>query len=166
MLRSKDFYLKGVYNNEGKKLGVVEDIFIDFHKGEILGFYISNYSMFSKKNFASIKDLLVFDEEIIVKNIGVYDGLKLSTIKGMDVIDERGSMKGVVEDIIIDCLNYKIKGLIINTGIIERILRGKEILLLSQCVLGEDFIIFHGKEGVSFKTLPHSVGNNGMVKET
>ncbi|MGL5151089.1 MAG: PRC-barrel domain-containing protein [Clostridium sp.] len=165
MLRSKDFYLKAVFNEKGKRLGVVEDLYIDFHNGKVLGFEVSSYSFFSKRNYIDIKDVIVFDDEIITKDIKVNGGLRLNEIKGMDIIDRRSNMKGVVEDIVIDKNSYDIKGLIMSAGIIERILRGKDILLLNECVLCENYILYYGNDGITFKTIPHSVGNNGMVKE-
>ncbi|MGL4772112.1 MAG: PRC-barrel domain-containing protein [Clostridium sp.] len=165
MLKSKDFYLKGVYNERGKKLGIVDDLYIDFHSGKVKGFNISNYSFFSKKNFVSIEDIIVFDDEVIVKEVTSYEGVKLCEIKGMDVIDLKNNMKGVVEDILISKEDFSIKGLIMSAGIIERIIRGKDILLLNECILGEDYILYFGNEGISFKTIPHNAFSYGIDKE-
>ena len=37
MLKTKDFYLLKVYNLEGKYLGIIDDIYIDFYNGIIKG---------------------------------------------------------------------------------------------------------------------------------
>lgn len=49
MLRSKDFYLKKVYKTDGKKVGIVEDLCIDFFNAKLVGFKVSTNNIFSKK---------------------------------------------------------------------------------------------------------------------
>lgn len=42
MLKSKDFYMKSVYDVNSKKIGIVEDIFINFYEGKVIGLDISS----------------------------------------------------------------------------------------------------------------------------
>lgn len=157
MLRSKDFYLKGIFNVKGKKLGVVKDIFIDFFTGRITGLLVTNYSFFSKKNFVSVEDIISISDEIIVTELQEGKGLLLSDIKDMEVIDKSNLMKGVMEDIIVEPLEFNIKGIIINSGFIQNIISGKEIVLINRCMLGEDYILYLGDSGIVMKTIPHSI---------
>ncbi|MDQ0148111.1 PRC-barrel domain-containing protein [Eubacterium multiforme] len=160
MLRSKDFYMKSVYDVRGKKIGIVEDLFIDFFKERVKGLKVSNYSLFSKKNFIEFQSIISINKDIVVEKSIQGKGLELKNIKGMDIIDLNGNIKGVVEDIIIGEEDFSIKGIVISTGIIERLLKGKDILLLSECILGEEYILYIGKEGVTLKSMPRKVDKN------
>lgn len=154
MLKTKDFYLLKVYDIRGKYLGVIEDIYIDFNKGRIQGFLISNYLLFNKRNFIKINDIISIEDVIIIKELNKKEGISFKTIKDMDVKDKNNIIKGVLEDIIIEEKDFSIKGLIISSGIFDRIIRGKEILLPKDCILGEDFILYFGSNEVKFQSMP------------
>lgn len=164
MIRSKEFLLKNVYDIRGKKLGVVEDLYIDFFKGIIIGLKISTHAFFSKKNCVFIDDIISIDKEILVKELKEGTGLRLQEVKGMDIIDLNGNLKGVVEDCIIDEVGLTIKGLVVSTGLIERLLKGKEVILINECILGEDYVLYVGNKNVTLKSMPrkeekHEVSN-------
>ena len=154
MLKTKDFYLLKVFDIRGKYLGVIEDIYIDFNKGRIQGFLISNYLLFNKRNFIKINDIISIEDVIIIKELNKKEGISFKTIKDMDVKDRNNIIKGVLEDIIIEEKDFSIKGLIISSGIFDRIIRGKEILLPKDCILGEDFILYFGSNEVKFQSMP------------
>ncbi|MEG2290827.1 MAG: PRC-barrel domain-containing protein [Clostridium sp.] len=164
MLKTRDFYLIKVYDVGGKYLGVIDDIAIDFFRGEIIGFFISNFSLFSKKNYIDKKEIVSINEVVIVNTITHYNGLSFKEIKDMDIIDSNNVMRGVLEDLIIERKDLSIKGLIMSSGIFDKMLKGKEILLLKQCVLGEEFILYSGNNAIRLQTLPHNIGNNDKVK--
>ena len=159
MLRSKDFYLKDIYDTKGKKIGVIEDIYMDFYNGIIKGFKSSGSSLFSKKNYIDIEDVIEIGEDVIVYEEKKGDGLSFKSIKNMDVIDVNGAPIGVLEDILVDDYNYCIKGIVISSGLIDRLIKGKEILLLDQCILGDEYILFTGKSNVVFKSIPSNMEN-------
>lgn len=160
MLRSKDFYMKSVYNICGKKIGIVEDLFINFFEGKITGINISNYSLFSKKNFISCDDIISIDRDIIVKKSMEGSGLKLKSVKGMEIIDLNSNIKGIMEDLIIKENDFSIKGILVSTGIIDRLLKGKEILLINQCILGEEYILYIGSSNMTLKAMPRKGEKN------
>ena len=160
MLKSKDFYMKSVYDVNSKKIGIVEDIFINFYEGKVIGLDISSYSLFSKKNFVRYEDIISIDKEIIVRKSIKYSGIKLKDIKGMEIIDLNGNIKGTIEDLIIRENDFSIKGLLISTGVIEKLLKGKQILLINQCILGEEYILYTGKDNMTLKLMPRKVKNN------
>lgn len=159
MLRSKDFYLKDIYDTRGKKIGIIEDIYMDFYNGRITGFKSSGSSLFSKKNYIDIEDVIEIGKDVIVYEEHEGNGLSLKLLKNMDVIDINGSIKGVLEDILVDDYNYSIKGIIVSSGIIDRLIKGKEILLLGQCILGDEYILYTGKSNVTFKSIPNNMEN-------
>lgn len=157
MFKSKDFYLKTIYNNKGKKIGVIEDICLDFYNGKVTGFKSSASGLLSKNSYIDIEDIIEIGESIIVYKTSNEMGLELKSLKNMNVIDANGFIKGILEDIIIDEYDYTINGIVISSGIIDRLIKGKKILLLSECILGEEYILYTGKNNVSFKTMPHNM---------
>ncbi|AIY82030.1 photosystem reaction center subunit H [Clostridium botulinum] len=157
MIRTKDFYLKKIYNLEGKKIGTIKDIYINFYEKKLEGFEVSNTAFFSKKNYISIDDVMDVGEDIVAKDLKNGNGLKFKDIKDLDVMDTHSKLKGAVEDLLIDRNNYTIKAMIITSGFIDKILKGKEVILLNECILGDDYILYTGKENISFKSIPHNM---------
>ena len=91
---------------------------------------------------------------MIVKELSKKEGLSFKSIKDIDIKDKNNVMRGVLEDLIIEKKDLSIKGLIMSSGIFDRMVKGKEILLLKKCVLGEDFILYYGGDGVRLQSLP------------
>lgn len=161
MLRSRDFYLVKVYNLKGKYLGVVEDIVVDFNSGIINGLLISGISILKKNNYIQVEDIISFQECIIVKNtsrVKVKEILCFKDIKYMDIINATNVMIGVLEDIIIDLKDFTIKGLIMSSGIFDKMIKGKEIINIKSSILCESYILYSGGNSVVFQTLPHNLG--------
>lgn len=165
MFKTKDFYLKKVYDINGKKIGVIQDIYIDFYGEQIVGFEVSNLSFFSKKNYISIDDVIEIGEDVVASNLKIGSGLKFRNIKDMDIVDTGSTVKGVVEDLLIDVKDYSIKAIVVTSGLVDKMIRGKEIILLNECILGEDYILYTGKRGILFKTMPHNMNNYEAIKK-
>ncbi|NKF05948.1 PRC-barrel domain-containing protein [Clostridium gasigenes] len=165
MLKTRDFYLIKVYDIKGKYLGVIDDIAIDFYKGQVIGFFISNFSLFSKKNYIDKKEIISINEVVIVNTMTHYNGLSFKEIKDMDIMDNNNTMRGVLEDLIIEKKDLSIKGIIMSSGIFDKMLKGKEILLLKQCILGEDFILYSGNDAIRLQTLPHNIREYDKLKQ-
>lgn len=165
MFKTRDFYFKKVYNVKGKKIGIIEDLYIDFHLGKVLGFKISNSLLFSKNNYVDMQDVVDIGEDLIIDSIRKGSGLTFKEVKYLEVIDTFGNVKGVLEDIIIDIGDYSIKAIVISSGLIDKMIKGKQIILLSKCILGENYILYSGSEGVQFKTMPHNMENCNAVKK-
>jgi uncharacterized protein YrrD len=156
MIKSKDFYLVKVYDTKGKYLGTIEDMYINFYEERVEGFSISNFFKFSKKNFVKKEDIISMEEVIIARNLSFKIGIPFKSIKDMDIKDKKNVMKGVLEELIIEKEDFSIKGLIMSSGIFDKMFKGKEILLLKNCILGEDFILYKGCQEVSLKSMPRS----------
>lgn len=154
LLKTKDFYLLKVFDIRGKYLGIIDDIYIDFHNGKIKGFLLSNYLLFSKRNFIKVEDIIYIEDVMIIKELKRKEGISFRSIKDIDVKDKNNIIKGILEDLVIDKQDLSIKGLVISSGIFDRIIKGKEILLLKECILGEDFILYYGLDKVVFKSIP------------
>lgn len=165
MLRSKDFYLKKVYKTDGKKVGIVEDLCIDFFNAKLVGFKVSTKNLFSKKNYVAKEDVISLGENIIIKDVEEKRGLYFEEIKDMEVIDVKGKIRGTVEDLIIDSDNYDIRGIIVSSGLIDKMIRGKQIFLLNDCILGEEYILYRKEENILFKIMPRNMKNCYVEKK-
>ena len=161
----KDFFYKTVYDIKGKKLGSVRDIFIDFYKGKVIGLAVGGYSLRLKNNYTPIDGILNIDDDILVKGCIKGEGLKISEIIGMEVINRYGTIKGVVEDVLIKEDDYSIKGIIVGAGIIDKLIYGREVILINQSILGEDCILYLGDSNVIVKNIPREVNNNEYYKK-
>lgn len=165
MFKTRDFFFKKVYNIKGKKIGIIEDLYIDFHAGKILGFKVSNSSLFSKNNYVDMEDVIDIGEDMIINLIKRGSGLTFKEIKYMEIIDTLGNVKGVLEDFIIDITDYSIKAIVMSSGLVDKMIKGKQIILLNRCILGENYILYNGNEGISFKSMPHNMENYNAVKK-
>lgn len=165
MFKTRDFYLKKVYSVEGKRIGVIEDLYIDFYYGKVIGFEVSNHSLFSKKNYVNIGDVIDIGDDMIISSINRGTGLKFKQIKDMDIIDTLGNVKGVLEDLIIDTQDYSIKGIVITSGLLDKMIKGKEIILINRCILGEKYILYTGNDGILFKSMPHNMEKQNAIKK-
>lgn len=122
---------------------------------ELLKAFLSLTIYYSvKKNFVKTKDIISLEEVIIVKELSKKAGLSFKSIKDMDIKDKNNVMRGILEDLIIEKRDLSIKGLVMSSGIFDRMIKGKEILLLKQCLLGEDFILYYGSDEVRLQSLP------------
>jgi len=165
MFRSKDFYFKNIYDLKGNRIGRTKDILIDFNRGEVVGIKVSNFKLKGKKNYLDVKNIISFDEDILVTELDYKEGLKFSEIKDMEVIDKEGNVRGELEDLIVDEETYKITGLIISGGIIDKIIKGKEIILINQLILGEDYILYLGDDTIVVKNLPREASTYDNYKK-
>ncbi len=165
MFKTRDFFFKNVYNIKGKKIGIIEDLYIDFHLGKIIGFKVSNSSLFSKNDYVDMEDVIDIGEDMIINLIRRGNGLTFKEIKYMEIIDTLGNVKGVLEDLIIDIKDYSIKAIVMTSGLVDKMIKGKQIVLLSKCILGEKYILYTGKDWISFKSMPHNMERYNAVKK-
>lgn len=162
MFKSKDLYMKNIYDLNGKKVGTSKEILIDFYTGRVLGLEINTFGL--KNDYVDIKDIIQIDEEILINKVSEIKGIRFSDIRDMEVIDRLGNSKGVVEDLLIEEESYDIKGIILNSGIIDTLLKGKEVILINNSVLGEEYILYLGQPNIVFKNVPHEINRNENVK--
>ena len=50
-------------------------------------------------------------------------------------------------------------------GIVDRMIGGKEVILVQKCVLGDDFIVYLGGAGVKVRNLPHNLNKDVYYKK-
>ena len=124
MYKWRDFYLMKVYDSKNKYIGVIEDISIDFSKGIIEGFTISPASIIKRHTFVLREDIVSIDNVMKITSTSKFRGLKFKDIKFLDVINEEKKLIGVLEDLIISKDDFTIKGLIISSGIFDKMFKG------------------------------------------
>lgn len=165
MFKWRDFYLMKVYNSKNKYIGVIEDVSIDFNRGIIEGFTISPASIIKKHTFVSSDAIVSIDKVMRIKETSKFKGLKFKEIKFIDILNANNKLIGVLEDLIIDKESFSIKGLIISSGIFDKMFKGKEIIILKHCILSDDYILYNGNERIKLKTLPHNLGGSKDVSK-
>lgn len=153
--RIKDFMFMDVYNANGKCIGSVKDLSLNYYDEKVVGFVISPKG-FSKKNYLPVENILSINGDLVVKHVIENKTLEFFQIKTMDILDKKGHMIGVVEDILVELESFSIKGLVVSTGFIDKILKGKHVILIKETILGEHNILFYGNEKLCLKSVPHN----------
>ncbi len=166
MFKSKDFIFMDVVSVEGKRIGFIKDLLIDFNKGKVIGFEVSPYKIFHKNVSVLKEDIIYFNKCMVVKKTETNKYLCLHSFINMDVIDKCRNVFGMVEDITFTCNNFDIKGVIISSGFITNLLRGKRIMLVSELILGEENLLYIPScHSYSFKSMPHNFFVEGKANE-
>ena len=166
MYKSKDFKYMDVVNVEGKKIGVIRDLLIDFNKGKVIGVQVSPTKLFHKNVSVLKEDIIYFNKHMVVKKVVKEKYLTLHSFINMDVIDKCRNIFGVVEDITFSGHSFEIKGVIVSLGFFTNLLRGKRIMLIKELILGEKNILyFPCNRDYSFKTMPHNFLIEGKANE-
>ena len=166
MYKSKDFKYMDVVNVEGKKIGVIRDLLIDFNKGKVIGVQVSPTKLFHKNVSVLKEDIIYFNKHMVVKKVVKEKYLTLHSFINMDVIDKCRNIFGVVEDITFSGHSFEIKGIIVSLGFFTNLLRGKRIMLIKELILGEKNILYFPCNGdYSFKTMPHNFLIEGKANE-
>lgn len=153
--RIKDFIYMKVYDVNGEFLGRVKDLSINYNEEKVTGFIVTPRFL-SKKNYIPIEKLVSIDGCIIVYEVEKREDFKFNDLKSLDVVTKEGKILGVVEDLIVELKNFSIKGLIISTGFLDKLLSGKKIILLKETILGENGILYFGNENLILKSIPHN----------
>ncbi|MBU3195713.1 PRC-barrel domain-containing protein [Clostridium algidicarnis] len=155
MWRYKDIILKKVIDKDGKNMGEVKDILINFSKAKVTGFKVSSPSLMAKDINISIKDIIYINERIIAGGKCKDRFLEFNSIRHLEVIDKDDNIVGFLEDIIIDPEDYTIKAMVICEGFLYKLFSQKKIVSLRNLILGEDNIIICEREGIEFMNLPN-----------
>lgn len=142
MYRGKDFFLMDVNDINGKNIGFIKDILVDFNKGMVIGFVVSCYKFMRNNVSVLVDDIISFNNDMIVNKISKDRYLELSEIRNMDIINKFGEIIGITEELLFDKKNFKIKGLIVSMGFFRNFIGGKRIILINEIIIGEENILF------------------------
>jgi uncharacterized protein YrrD len=157
LYRLKDFLTKKVLYSDGRKVGIVSDLVVNFSNKKIQGFSVSGGNILRKKNkVVYIEDVVCHNRSLIIRRITENKHLTFSAVKGMEVTDIYGNIIGIAEDILFDN-KFNLKGVIISPGIIRKIIVGKGILLINEMIFGDKNILYFGKRTFRFTSLRHDI---------
>ncbi|MCD2346079.1 PRC-barrel domain-containing protein [Clostridium guangxiense] len=159
MMRSRDFMFANAYSVDGKRIGRIEDLLLNFNDGTIEGFRINKGSIFNKSICISKDNVICISSKLIVREEEFRgEFVEFKNIKGMETINVDGLILGVVEEIIFDEMNLKIKGLIISKGIFDNIISGKKIILQGNYIIGKNNLLCLAKqEKFNFVRIFHNI---------
>ncbi len=156
MYRAKDFQYMKVVNVKGKTLGYINDVLIDFHNNLVKGFSVSSLNLFKKNQQILVENIIAVDKIMIVNEFSKDYSIPFREIRDLEVYSSRGILIGVIEDIIIERKSYEIRGILISSGLIHKLIEGKSILIPSKCILAEDYIIHYDTDSkIKFYSMPH-----------
>jgi len=166
MFKSKDFIFMDVVSANGRKIGFIRDLLIDFNKGVVIGFVISPYKLFHKSLSVLKEDIIYFNKHMVVKKVERSKHLCMHSFINMDVIDKCRNVFGMVEDITFTRDTFEIKGVIVSSGFITNLLRGKRVMLINELILGEENILYIPNcYQYCFKSMPHNFFVEGKANE-
>ena len=152
MYRIRDLIGLKVFDSNGKKVGVVCDLAIDYFNGKVMGFIITK-KLFSKRDYVDLTNVISLSDTIMTEGVHVHRVLKFSEIKNFDLINKDGHMIGILEDILIDYDLY-IRGLIVVSGLVDKFKNGKRVIQLKETILGEESILFFGNKNINMRMIP------------
>lgn len=164
MYRSKDFRYMNVYDNNGKKIGFIKDILVDFNKAKVLGFFMNCYKILNKKNVILVEDIICINKNMIIRKLEKKDYLKFNDIKHLEVIDIEGNLIGVIEDIIISEKDFTISALVISMGLLNNFIKGKKIITPEEIILGEKNLLYfnYKSRNLDFKIMVKNKNNRSV----
>lgn len=158
MYRSKDFFLMDVNDINGKSIGYIKDLLVDFNQGRVIGFALSCYKFLQNNVSVFVEDIISFNSDMIVGKINKDKKLELSQIKNMDIINVYGQIIGITEELLFDKNSFKINGFIVSMGFFRDFTGGKKIILINEVIIGEESILFYGcYNKINFFTVPHKL---------
>ena len=80
MYRIRDLIGLKVFDSNGKKVGVVCDLAIDYFNGKVMGFIITK-KLFSKRDYVDLTNVISLSDTIMTEGVHVHRGVKFSEIK-------------------------------------------------------------------------------------
>lgn len=162
MYRKKDFLLMEVMNLEGESLGTIENILINFGVNMINGFLIEPSVPFKKEICVSRENILYYNEKMIVKEIDKCSGIYISDIIGRDVITYSSDVLGIVDDIIFGN-DFEVDAIVVNSGFLNNIMNGKQIMLIDSLIIGDKNVIYCGNHKIEMFKMPCSILGSSMA---
>lgn len=156
MLDSKKFLYMTVLNEKGKKIGYIKDLILNVSLKKVSGFETSTIKIFKKFQTISYRNIISYDNIMIISENSSIDGIRFSKLKSIDVMDTCGNIIGMVFDVIFDD-NFNLKGIIVTEGFLNDCKYGKKILLLDEIIIGDEYILYTRKNRFVMRSMIHSV---------
>lgn len=142
MYRIRDFIFTEVVGMNGKNLGFVGDLLVDFNLKMVKGFNVISNSILKKDISVYIGNTLSLSPVIIASESNGEQNLKFNDIRAVDVVDKRGNIMGRVEDMIFYEKSFNIRAFVMSRGFVYDILHGRKVLPAKNLILGEKNILY------------------------
>lgn len=138
---------------EGERIGRVHDVLFEPDGGRITGFLVSGGGLFSRPQFLPRlmarslgADALIVEPaatlEDVTKEPIVENSIHARSLDDRPVLDESGKLIGKVTDVAVDAERLTVAALVVGTGFVDNLLRGKPHLPLEMVRhFGNDSIV-------------------------
>lgn len=161
-MKTKNYYLMDVRLENGKKIGFIEDLLVDFEKRVVSGFAISPLSSFRRRVCVYTEDIVSSEDVLTIKKVQKYSEKEFKYYKNTNVFDCENKFIGMLEDVIFD-ETYKIKSYVLSGGIIRNIFHGKNIIIPEYLTLEKKRMTYDVDiNEISFLSVPHRI----FIKES
>lgn len=130
-----------VVDEKGNLYGRVEDSLLDIKKLKIPSFIVLNKNIISNYNLLLLKDIEKYDDVIVIKNrvyslkrysVKKFSFVLLNNYIGKEILDLKGKIVGILDDIIFDEFNGDIKALILKRGFFEDLFDGRKVIIINE----------------------------------
>ncbi|WP_461204513.1 PRC-barrel domain-containing protein [Clostridium sp. DL1XJH146] len=153
-MKSQDLIFKSVINMEGKEIGFVKDVAIDFHNRKIIGLITVSSSILKKNIFIAIENIVSFNKVILIDGYDNKSSLKISDIKGLQIFDCDGKVLGIINDVIFETNTFCINYIVLSKGFLLNIFSGKVIINVNDVIEGDYNFIIKNNSKIQFSSLP------------
>ncbi len=156
--------------DDGKKVGVVKNIIFCPKQKKLLAFLLECKSYELNKKVVLAEDILSLGKAaVIIKDLNSVRGFRKAKkadelsdkgeVLGLRVYSKAGEDMGIVKDVLFDYKNRTIEGVEISDGLIQDIVKGRNVLpLLGKVEFGEDVIL------VDKEAVEEMMGTGGGLK--
>jgi len=139
--------------DNGKKIGVIEDVIFCPGKREVKGFLLERRGCQVSKKAILLKDVLSLGNDAMVVNdcscVTSLKKLELSEklkdkgeIRGLRIYSKSGEELGIVKDVLFDYSTGFVEGVEVSDGLLQDIVKGRNILpLFGKVEFGEESIL-------------------------
>jgi len=156
--RFRDFYMMEVKSIDGKVIGFIKGIDIEFNNSRVKGFIISSYKFTQRSVKVLIEDIISFNEVMVISRVTRGESLDFNFIRKMEVVDTNSNILGMIEELIFDGNSFIIEGIIVSTGLIKDLIIGKRVFSPKYLILGEKSVLCNDKgKKLSFLNVSHKI---------
>lgn len=144
MKKYLDIKGRNVVDCQGTLLGSVEDCIFDSRTNKICSLIVSSSRLFSSSSILPLSCVLKLGDTIIYnggafsckrKRLFMKRIITLNEILGKQIINLEGINEGHVADLIIDDYDWEIVGLVCSRGLVEDMLGGRRLVLMSRNII-------------------------------
>lgn len=154
MYKIRDFIDKEVFLVNGKRIGLVSGLLVDFSSMKVETLVINRFG-FLRNKYVLCEDIISISRYIIVSSLSTAKGISISNVLMKNVYSKNGMLRGNVSDVLIDEQSLGFAGIICYRGIRNKIKQGDIIIPVNETILGKDYILDKGNGHITFNSIIH-----------